>query len=499
VGDGLLHHARRLHDLRKEHLAGPEEVADHVHPVHQGPLDDLDGAPAAGLDLASQLLGVSLDVIGHALDQRMGDPLADRQVAPLGDRGLDDLALAVVRLGDLEQALGGVGATVQDHVLDAGAQLGLDLVVHDQRTGVDDAHVEARLDRVEQEHRVDGLAHRVVAPEREAHVRDPAGHLGAGQVGLDPPGGLDEVLAVRRVLLDAGRHREDVGVEDDVLGREADLVDQDPVRPLADHLAAFQVVGLTVLVEGHHHRGGAVLADQACLGAERLLALLHGDRVHDRLALHVLEAGLDHLPLGGVDHHGHPADVGLAGDQLGEAVHRGDAVDHALVHVDVDDLRTAGHLLGRDRQGLVVVAGLDQVAELRGAGDVRALADVDEQALGVDRERLEAGEPHRGLVDGRGAADLVRDGLGDRRDVRGRGAAAPADQVHEAASCELLDDRGGLLGSLVVLTEGVGQTRVGVAGHEAVGDPRHLRDVGTHLLGAQRAVQTHRERARVTH
>ena len=71
---------------------------------------------------------------------------------------------------------------------------------------------------------------------------------------------------------------------------------------------------------------------------------------------------------------------GSAGDQLGEAVHRRDAVDHALVHVDVDDLRADLDLLAGDRQRGVVVAGLDQVAEPRRAGDVGALADVDEQA-----------------------------------------------------------------------------------------------------------------------
>jgi hypothetical protein len=38
--------------------------------------------------------------------------------------------------------------------------------------------------------------------------------------------GLDEVDRVVVVLLDAGGDREDVGVEDDVFGREADLVGQ---------------------------------------------------------------------------------------------------------------------------------------------------------------------------------------------------------------------------------------------------------------------------------
>ena len=51
VGDGLLHHARGLHHLRQEHLAGAEQVADDVHAVHQRALDDLDRAAAALADL----------------------------------------------------------------------------------------------------------------------------------------------------------------------------------------------------------------------------------------------------------------------------------------------------------------------------------------------------------------------------------------------------------------------------------------------------------------
>ena len=39
VRDRLLHDARGFHDLRQEHLAGAEQVADHVHAVHQRPLD----------------------------------------------------------------------------------------------------------------------------------------------------------------------------------------------------------------------------------------------------------------------------------------------------------------------------------------------------------------------------------------------------------------------------------------------------------------------------
>src|SRR4029079_2458475 len=109
--------------------------------------------------------------------------------------------------------------------------------------------------------------------------------------------GLDEVDPVRRVLLDTRGQREAVWVEDDVFGGEADLFGQDPVGASADLLAALEVIGLTLLIEGHHDDGGSVLTAQPRLADELLLALLHGDRVDDRLALHVLQARLDDLPL----------------------------------------------------------------------------------------------------------------------------------------------------------------------------------------------------------
>ena len=129
VGDGLLHHPRRLHDLRQEHLAGAEQVADDVHAVHQRTFDHFERPAAALGDLRAELLGVGLDVGVDALHERVRDPLAHRQRSPLLLGLLDLAGRLVVALGDLEQPLGGIRATVQDDVLDPLAQLGLDLVV----------------------------------------------------------------------------------------------------------------------------------------------------------------------------------------------------------------------------------------------------------------------------------------------------------------------------------------------------------------------------------
>jgi len=106
---------------------------------------------------------------------------------------------------------------------------------------VDDAHVHARLARVVQEGGVEGAPHRLVAAEGEGNVGHAAADLGAGAHALDLARGADEVHGVVVVLRQASAHGEDVGVEDDVLGVETNVLHQDAVCALADaHLPGGQ-------------------------------------------------------------------------------------------------------------------------------------------------------------------------------------------------------------------------------------------------------------------
>ena len=149
----------------------------------------------------------------------------------------------------------------------------------------------------------------------------------------------------------------------------------------------------------------------------------------------------------------------------------------------------------------VVVAVLDQLAEARGAGDVGALADVDEQALVGDGDRLEAGEPQRrarSRARARGSTPLAASAIAAMCSAVVP-QQPPTMLTQPARSANSPRIAGHLLGRLVVLTEGVGQAGVGVGGDEAVGDPRQLGDVGTQLLGAERAVEPDRERLDVAH
>ncbi len=483
----LLHHPGRLDHLREEHLAGAEEVADGVHPAHERPLDHVDGTIGAG----ASFLDVGFDEHGDAVDQRVVDATLDIPRPPLGGGGVHGLGPVACEPGSrVEESFGRVVAPREHDVLAQLAQFGVDLVVYSELTGVDDAHPHTGFDSPEQEHRVHCFANRFVPAEREREVRDTPGDVDEWQLVGDRLGGLEEVEAIAVVFLDASGDGKDVRVDDDVVGREADLVDQEVVRPPGDVDLAFDGVGLADLVERHHDHCGAVVETRASLGQECCFALLHRDRVHDRLALHALQARFDDLELRRVDHDRHTGDVGLRRDQVEERRHGLHAVDQAVVHVDVDDLGAALHLLQRHFERLAVLVVLDQPAEPGRAGDVGALADVDERDVVGERERLQPGQLQSRPASRNETRRRARDCAGDRTDVRRRRAAAPTDDVEQTGFGELVDEGRGLFGPLVVAAELVGESSVRIGADQGVGDRRELEQVRSHLLCAERTVQS---------
>ena len=359
MGDRLLHHPRRFDHLRQKHLARAEQVADDVHAVHQRAFDHRE-RPVGG---EPRLLDVGGDVVGDAVHERVRQALFHRPLAP-GEVGfLALLALPAEALGERKQPLGRIGPPIEHHVLAGLAQLRIEIVVDRHLPGIDDAHIHAGLDGVIEEHRVHRLAQAFVAAEGEREIGDAARHVHMRQLLADEPRRLDEGDAVAVVLLDAGRDRENVGIEDDVLGRKSDLVHQHVIGALADRDLALEGIGLALLVERHHHDRRPVPAHDLGVLDERVLALLERDRIHHRLALQALEPGLDHRELRRVDHHRHARDVGLRRDEIEEGHHRRFGIEQALVHVDVDDLRAVLDLVARDGERRGVVAGGHELAE----------------------------------------------------------------------------------------------------------------------------------------
>jgi hypothetical protein len=93
-------------------------------------------------------------------------------------------------------------------------------------------------------------------------------------------------------------HRQDIGVKDDVLRIEPDLVDENTERPFTNFDLAVFVGGLAELVEGHDDDGSSELLDGGGLRDEVFLALLQRDGVDDAFALATLQAGFDNFEIG---------------------------------------------------------------------------------------------------------------------------------------------------------------------------------------------------------
>jgi len=179
-------------------------------------------------------------------------------------------AFAFEFFGEVEEAFGGSVVFVEEDVFDCFEEV--------------------------EEGGVHGFADGVVTAEGEGDVGDAAGDFGEGEVFFDPAGGVDEVEGVVVMLFDSGGDGEDVGVEDDVFGREADFVDEDVVGAFAD--AAFVIVGggLALFIEGHDDGGGPVIKDVAGVFFKGFFAFFEGDGVDDAFALRSRNLAIMTLP-----------------------------------------------------------------------------------------------------------------------------------------------------------------------------------------------------------
>ena len=173
VGHRLLHHAGGFHHLRQEHFALAKQIANHVHPVHQRPFNHLDRTRG----LLASFFSILLNKFGNAFHQRIFEALFHVPTAPFRHLGIGSVIsfATAIFLSQLQQTLGAIVTTVEDHIFNRIAQLGGQVVVNRQLSGVDDPHVHAVANGVVKEYRVNGFTNRVVTTEGERHVGDAAG------------------------------------------------------------------------------------------------------------------------------------------------------------------------------------------------------------------------------------------------------------------------------------------------------------------------------------
>ena len=285
----------------------------------------------------------------------MGESLFDRAGAPLivFHRRF---ALLLDGLGKRHQSFRRIRPPVQQDIFDQLQKILGNFLIHRQLSGVHNSHVQTGLDGVIEKCRVHRLAHAIVAAKREGNIADAAAHFRQRKMLLDPARGVEKVDRVIIVFLDAGRHREDIRIEDNVLGGKADPLREEAIGPLTDFDLALIRVGLASLIESHHYHGCPIAMNQFGLLEKLGFALFEADAIDDGLALDVLQTRLEDVPLRTIHHDGHATDIRFRRHQSQELLHGSLGVEHAFVHIDVDDLGAPLDLLPRHRERGFIIA-----------------------------------------------------------------------------------------------------------------------------------------------
>ena len=126
-----------------------------------------------------------------------------------------------------------------------------------------------------------------------------------------PTSGFDEINRVIIVLFDTRRNGENIRIENNIFGREADHFSQHAIGALTNFNLALIGVSLTFFIKGHHNHRCAIAAAEFGLPLKLFFAFFERNRINNRLALNAFQTSLDHGPFRRVDHDGHARDIRL--------------------------------------------------------------------------------------------------------------------------------------------------------------------------------------------
>ena len=245
---------------------------------------------------------------------------------------------------------------------------------------------------MKEKRRVHRFAHGVVSAKRKGNIAYAATHVRSGKILLYPTRCLDEVDRVIAMLVEPGRDGKNVGVKDNITGREIRLLGQEIVSPRADVDLSVERVCLAVLIKSHYDNRRAISLNQSRVREKFLLTVFQADGIHDRFALHAFQARLDHAPFRAVDHERNARDLRLTANQIQKPRHGCFGIDHSFVHIYVEDVRSAPNLLTRNRERTFEIARQNQLRKLRRASDVGTLTNDNKTHFWRDIERLKPGK-----------------------------------------------------------------------------------------------------------
>ena len=291
----LLHGAGTLHHLRKEEFALAKEFA---HVVHTGHERSVNHSKCRTFHPVA-LIEYSLYALGDAAHNHHLEPLVcGKRSKVIGCRvSRHGCSALLQRVGKSHQTVGSLLVAVENHIFNGNAQLGGNILIGHQCTGIHNSHIKTNGNGMEKEGRVHRLAHEIVATEGKRQVAHTATHLCTGQVLLYPLHGTDKVGCIIAMLGNSGGYGKHIGVENYILGIEIDFIHKNIVGTAAHGNLPLKCVGLPLLIKCHHHHSSTHAAHIISLAAENVFTVFKADGIYYAFALQTFEPGANHVPV----------------------------------------------------------------------------------------------------------------------------------------------------------------------------------------------------------
>ena len=332
--------------------------------------------------------------------------------------------------------------------------------------------------------------------ETKGQVRDSSTDLHIWTLLLDSLGSLDEINTIVVVFLKPCTNSQHIGIKDDILRRETNLVHKDVIGPLTDADLLLFCGSLALLIKGHYHNSCTMLAQQSGLLNKELLSYLQGDRVHNTLALAPLQPSHDNLKLGCIQHKRNLGHLWVSDGNLDKLLHSSQTIQKTIIHIDINHMGTILHLLLGNIHGRFIVTSHHQLLELDGTSNIAPLSNIQEWhakvvVLVFNLHVLQTRQPHLGSANIRKGPGLVVLGhLANSLDMGRGGSTASSYHVQPSILKEDLVLPGHVLWGVIITTHGIGQASIGVHMDKALCCLGQSLNEGGHVLGSQGTVQT---------
>ena len=160
--------------------------------------------------------------------------------------------------------------------------------------------------------------------------------------------GLDKINCVIIMLFNACGYRKNIRVKNNILWRETNFINQYAVRARANFKFSIRGVSLTLLIKSHDNNGCSIPQTQFRMLNKLILSLFERNRIHDCLTLNTFQTSLDYRPFRTINHYRHTSNIWLGCRKVQESGHSRFTVEHAFVHIHINNLSAILNLLTRN-------------------------------------------------------------------------------------------------------------------------------------------------------